>query len=322
MGSSTAIYFYLIIAIALWSVYWAWRSMRLYRLPFLKDYCLFILAFAGYGFLNFTGQVLAANIFSASSYDRSLLDLVVFTIAIPLLVLWLYFFLLFVTRMCRIHVAKKFKIGYWIVNAILILSNFRAFQILMETRDPSAAHSVLFWKVPLYIAVFCGACMIPFVYSKRIPSRYGKVFARVVSALYLMGFAGVVIVGDILQLPFYSDRFLYLAFLSVVYFTINIPPLIYMSFALKRRLNELSFPQETGDDPLEEFGSEFKLTKREREVMSLIVQGMSNEEIADALYIAVQTVKNNVSALYRKTGAKNRVQLGNILRNYEEGENW
>ncbi len=54
--------------------------------------------------------------------------------------------------------------------------------------------------------------------------------------------------------------------------------------------------------------------------MSFIVQGMSNEEIAEVLYIAVQTVKNNVSAIYRKTGVKNRVQLGNILRNYEERE--
>jgi DNA-binding CsgD family transcriptional regulator len=67
-----------------------------------------------------------------------------------------------------------------------------------------------------------------------------------------------------------------------------------------------------------EFVSLFKLTKREREIMGFIVQGMRNDEIATALYISVQTVKNNISAIYRKTGVKNRVQLGNVLRNYEE----
>ena len=48
---------------------------------------------------------------------------------------------------------------------------------------------------------------------------------------------------------------------------------------------------------------------------------MSNEDIAGALHISVQTAKNNMSAIFRKTGVKNRVQLGNILRNYEDDVN-
>jgi DNA-binding CsgD family transcriptional regulator len=201
------------------------------------------------------------------------------------------------------------------------LSNFKAIQLLIETGDTSATHSVLLWKMPVYIAIFFGASIVPFVFSKRIPNRSGRWFAGIISGLYILGFACLVTFGDILHLPFYSDRFLFLAFLSLVYFFLNVPPLIYMSVSLKKHFNELSFPQKGENDSLTEFASKFKLTKREQEVTGFIVQGMSNEEIAEVLYISVQTVKNNVSAIYKKTGVKNRVQLGNILRNYEQPEN-
>lgn len=321
MSSTSAVYFYMVLAVAVSSAYWAWRLSKLYRVRFLKDYFHFVLAFTGYGFLNFTGQVFLTNTFPASSFDRTIGDLIVFTLAIPLLALWLYYYLLFVTRMCLVNLPKNFKIGYWIVNAILILSNFWAIHVLTDTGDKQATQLILSWKVPVYLAVFFGASLVPFVFSKRIPSGFGKVFARVISGFYIIGFACLVVFGDMVRLSFYADRFLYLAFISSIYFFINIPPLVYVSYSLKRHFNDISCSREADDDSLMEFASEFKLNRREREVMGFIVQGMSNEEIAAALYISPQTVKNNVSAIYRKTGVKNRVQLGNVLRNYEQGEN-
>ena len=51
------------------------------------------------------------------------------------------------------------------------------------------------------------------------------------------------------------------------------------------------------------------LTAREREVLALIVEGLSNEEIADRLVISVNTVRKHVSACMKKLGASNRAQL-------------
>jgi NarL family two-component system response regulator LiaR len=48
------------------------------------------------------------------------------------------------------------------------------------------------------------------------------------------------------------------------------------------------------------------LTKREREVLDLIVQGLSNPEIAGRLHITLATVKFHVSVIYSKLGASNR----------------
>lgn len=50
------------------------------------------------------------------------------------------------------------------------------------------------------------------------------------------------------------------------------------------------------------------LTRREREVLNLIVKGYSNQEIADALYITLKTVKTHVSNILAKLEVSDRTQ--------------
>jgi len=50
------------------------------------------------------------------------------------------------------------------------------------------------------------------------------------------------------------------------------------------------------------------LTAREREVYALILQGRSNGEIAQTLYVGVATVKTHVNALFAKLGVRDRAQ--------------
>jgi NarL family two-component system response regulator LiaR len=50
------------------------------------------------------------------------------------------------------------------------------------------------------------------------------------------------------------------------------------------------------------------LTEREREVLALIALGRSNREIADELYLSIDTVKTHVRTLLRKLQVANRTQ--------------
>lgn len=51
------------------------------------------------------------------------------------------------------------------------------------------------------------------------------------------------------------------------------------------------------------------LTRREREVLSLMAKGYNNREIAGALFISMHTVKNHISSIYRKLGTGDRTRV-------------
>ena len=52
----------------------------------------------------------------------------------------------------------------------------------------------------------------------------------------------------------------------------------------------------------------FDLTEREREVLNLVVQGHSNQQIADALVISVATVKAHISSILSKLQVSSRAE--------------
>lgn len=59
------------------------------------------------------------------------------------------------------------------------------------------------------------------------------------------------------------------------------------------------------------------LTPREREVMTLVATGLSNQDIAERLFVTPVTVKTHLNRAMAKLGARDRAQL--VVVAYETG---
>jgi DNA-binding NarL/FixJ family response regulator len=68
----------------------------------------------------------------------------------------------------------------------------------------------------------------------------------------------------------------------------------------------------TGPGP--DLAARFNLTRREDEVLALIGDGLSNAEIAAALFVGVSTVKTHINAIFAKLGVRDRAQAIALVR--------
>lgn len=93
-----------------------------------------------------------------------------------------------------------------------------------------------------------------------------------------------------------------------ILFLLNIIPFLWLRyFFLKYTTGMLKFIED--ESILDQVYQQYKISKREQEILKLILEGNSNRKIEEALFISYHTVKNHVYNLYQKLGVKNRYEL-------------
>ena len=68
-------------------------------------------------------------------------------------------------------------------------------------------------------------------------------------------------------------------------------------------------------------GAQAGLTAREAEILTLIVRGLPNQEIAEAMFLSINSVKTYIRTAYRKIGAATRTQavLWGVRNGFDPG---
>lgn len=74
-----------------------------------------------------------------------------------------------------------------------------------------------------------------------------------------------------------------------------------IDFQLNQTINNMGRPRNTKEQRK-------NLTKREVEVLQLVYDGLSNKQIAKAMYIEKRTVDNYINYILKKTNKRNRVE--------------
>lgn len=65
--------------------------------------------------------------------------------------------------------------------------------------------------------------------------------------------------------------------------------------------------------------NKFDISDREQDLIPLLIEGKSNKEISEILFISQNTVKTHVRSIYKKVGVSNRLQLLSKISNHPAG---
>lgn len=113
---------------------------------------------------------------------------------------------------------------------------------------------------------------------------------------------------DMLFLKNHSFRLAYVSFSVLV---------VYLYFFISR--NYFRSYENPGDDikPAGDFLSRSDLSQREQEIAILLIEGHTNADIGEKLFISVNTVKSHIKSIYKKLHVGNRVRLMHLVREAE-----
>ena len=108
--------------------------------------------------------------------------------------------------------------------------------------------------------------------------------------------------------------------LDLLFFRESYFKLVYLSFAIlsaylyyfisRRYILTYEQADVASDQILKKYG----ISDREAEIIDLLIEGLSNQQIAKQLYISPNTVKTHIKNIYAKVGVNNRLQLFSLLK--------
>jgi DNA-binding CsgD family transcriptional regulator len=285
------------------SILWAIKTGEAYLRDFCILYALFTLVLVNlvvrkYLFLN-------VESYSARSwYFSSGVDLV---LSYAVIVALIHFLAGVYQLRARRAVSAAF-LGMMLVCDVLLLSPIGA----VLDADHKTIHLGPGYQIAtlVYFGSFSFAMLLGFGRLHRVwgTNRRNFVLGLLIFAAvgYLESAANVVGSLQITTVSFLSEEsgFLYS----------SIPYALYGIFLINYFLH-YPLPAPLADDELSEaFLAKYGITEREREIILKVIEGKSNAEIAEELFISLATVKTHLHNIYRKIDVDSRYDLLARLR--------
>jgi DNA-binding CsgD family transcriptional regulator len=218
-------------------------------------------------------------------------------------------------RSSREFFNKKQSLLFIILYFTVILAAFVLYGIYMVKFNYSAS-GITLDMVSLQRQVFCGFMLIIYLWAflsiflwSRKQASVEKKFIRTYGASYLL-FMVLNVVLILIQSLFPVSQHLFI----LVFLSLHLIPIFFLNLYLDKTHKIEVDSENDFETRLTKFVEKHEISKRECEVVRLICQGHSNQEISDALFISLQTVKDHTHRIFVKTGVRNRVQLTNMIR--------
>lgn len=246
----------------------------------------------------FTGLELNQVVLNKASIFISALGL-------PFLIISWYMLIKFFYESRNINITKTATITYFVFYVVLITTGawFANTGVFHQMGTPEIA----------FIRVLSGLNFVSNLFiiipGLLIKSGTDENYNLRLPPIYFLAYLSGVFAYSI-GIWFIKEHFLIAAFTILFLFAVSSLVPFYVMLLIKK----LPVGENVGKMDFESFCVKFEISKREAEVIREICSGKSNQDIADSLFISLQTVKDHSHHIYTKTGVKNRVHLANLLR--------
>lgn len=285
------------------------------RITWLKYYIVFLFLF---GFLLLIRAIkllsfLAIPLFLSNSIFNILYY---FTLSVSMSLI-LYFIPAFLYRFLNLKWKVKENILYLILSVIFFVLSILG--IILNFNFYIVAN-IIFYLLILYLLI------LGFINYKNIKDKMMKLIVKIlglitISIYPIMVYQLITInknsldIGsiDITLVLFYIWwNLVMLGFLLWYFINIIKNKNMFVNESLNNNSNDLKNIENENNAIRKELKEEIiNLTKREKQILSYLLSGKTNKEVALILDISLNTVNNHVANIYDKSGVKNRVELVN-----------
>lgn len=288
----------------------AHRLERVHRHRFLGDYVMFLVLSALWGFaLWIVPALLSASGPAAGASGLRGFPMVSKWFGFPFHLLQLYFLVLLLSGLLERPVSNLFRRAYLGGAAGALVVLFVALVDMLRGGNKDVFDALHAWITRAYLAlqalIFAWAGLR--ARQARGPDRRRAVGGF--ALLYLAGFGAYYLLTSWATRSVVASAWIFAAY--------HWPPLAWLALALRR--GWIVAPPAASPEAVSAWLGPFDLTEREQEIVGRLLDGQSNRQIADELFLSHQTVKNYVSRVYRKLNVSSRVELIVALRRAQDG---
>lgn len=226
-------------------------------------------------------------------------------VSIILTTILLYVMSRYMIRLLPID-ARQRKIGYRTLNLIIFLFLVLSLFFIL---GKSSGDWVLAMNYTFSFHFFSGSMLmvihgiVALIYRKQATGWEQEQLLTGISVTFLP-----LIITFPLDLVFFREHTFKIAYLSFSIFV------VYLYFFISRHYFQDFETPCPGEQIPQSFLEQQGVSSREQEIIVLLVEGKTNREIGERLFISENTVKTHVKNIYGKLEVSNRVQLFSLLR--------
>jgi DNA-binding CsgD family transcriptional regulator len=278
------------------------RINKKYRIPFVQNFFIYLTAYYGVGFALMWSVKTVLLIFSNNQNLVTTVEAFLFILGLPLMGLLLFLFIKFVTALLQEELSTAFIISYWTLWGILTASFIIGAWVLYSP-TPYSFFGYTFpqacgwsYKGTLYLVM--GYLLIK---AWKSPDPVFRKQTMILGLLILIPTAVHHFNNYIIQNVTLTAMF---------FFAVPLPAVLYLSRYLKILVGK---NPDIDSLQLAQLMAKFEISRREEEIIRLILAGKSNKDIENELYISPHTVKNHLYRIYKKMGIGSRFHLINLF---------